>query len=306
MEVRPFEPGDEPAVVALWNACELTRPWNDPHRDIARKLRVAPELFLVGRVDERLVASVMVGYEGHRGWLNYLAVDPAFRRQGLGRALVAVAEERLRALGCPKVNLQVRAGHDDVIDFYRRMGYAADDVVCLGKRLEPDGPPPAPAGKADGGPSRPPAQSLSAGPGSPSPGERTMSAPIESLGAVTVHVNDVKRSRPFYKDALGLTEIEYNEEFQRARYAIPGTSTLLTIHRQGEGEGGRAPGTVSGIVFFHHDPFAAIAEIKRRGGTITNEPVTVERPGVVAYTLGVVADPDGNEFVIRAPPAPPK
>jgi predicted enzyme related to lactoylglutathione lyase len=128
---------------------------------------------------------------------------------------------------------------------------------------------------------------------------------IESLGAVTVHISDLARARPFYKDALGLREIDYDEKFQRARYALPGTTTLLTIHRMGEDEGGRPPGTVSGIVFFHRDPHQAIAEIKRRGGTVTNEPETVQRPGV-SYTLGVVADPDGNEFVIRAPPSPPK
>jgi predicted enzyme related to lactoylglutathione lyase len=133
-----------------------------------------------------------------------------------------------------------------------------------------------------------------------------MAEVIDSLGAVTVHISDVQRARPFYKDVLGLKEIDYDEKYQRARYALPGNSTILTIHKQGEGEGGRPPGTVTGIVFFHADPYAAIAEIKRRGGTVTDEPVTVNRPGVVAYTLGVVADPDGNEFVIRAPPAPPK
>jgi predicted enzyme related to lactoylglutathione lyase len=128
---------------------------------------------------------------------------------------------------------------------------------------------------------------------------------IESLGSVTVHISDVKRARPFYKDVLGLKELDYDESFQRARYALPGTSTILTIHRQGEGEGGRPPGTVSGIVFFHHDPYAAIAEIEKRGGTVTDAAQTVTRPGV-SYILGCVADPDGNEFVIRAPPGAAK
>jgi predicted enzyme related to lactoylglutathione lyase len=133
-----------------------------------------------------------------------------------------------------------------------------------------------------------------------------MSDVIESVGAVTVHVTDVKKARPFYKDVLGLKELDYDEKFQRARYALPGTSTILTIHRMGEGEGGRPPGTVTGIAFFHNDPFAAIAEVKRRGGTVTDEPQKVDRPGIVSYTLGVVADPDGNEFIIRQPPGPPK
>ncbi|HEV3007768.1 MAG TPA: acetyltransferase GCN5, partial [Burkholderiales bacterium] len=79
MQIRPFQAVDEPAVVALWKECRLTRPWNDPRKDIARKLAVQPELFLVGVVDGAVMASVMAGYEGHRGWVNYLAVAPAFR-----------------------------------------------------------------------------------------------------------------------------------------------------------------------------------------------------------------------------------
>jgi ribosomal protein S18 acetylase RimI-like enzyme len=82
----------------------------------------------------------MAGYEGHRGWLNYLAVDPVCQRRGLGREIVQAAERRLREIGCPKINLQVRGGNDVAISFYRQLGYAIDDVVCLGKRLEQDGP----------------------------------------------------------------------------------------------------------------------------------------------------------------------
>jgi predicted enzyme related to lactoylglutathione lyase len=123
---------------------------------------------------------------------------------------------------------------------------------------------------------------------------------IEGLQAVTIHVTDVRRARAFYTRVLGLKELSYSEEYSRAAYALPGTSTLLTMHVMGEGEEGRPPGTVTGIVFEHHDPVAACEEIKRRGGSIVNEAATVQRPGV-SYTLGVVADPDGNEFVIRAP-----
>ena len=129
-----------------------------------------------------------------------------------------------------------------------------------------------------------------------------MTEVIESLGAVTVHIRDIARARKFYTEVLGLKELTYSEPFQRATFALPGTSTILSMHRQGEGEGGREPGTVSGLVFYHADPFAACAEIRRRGGTIASEPVSVNRPGVVAYTLGVIADPDGNEFVVRQPP----
>lgn len=124
--------------MALWGQCDLIRPWNDPHRDIVRKLRVRPDLFLVGVLDGRIVASVMAGYEGHRGWLNYLAVAPELQRRGLARALVTEAERLLREAGCPKINLQVRTSNTGLIEFYRRLGYSVDDVVSMGKRLEQD------------------------------------------------------------------------------------------------------------------------------------------------------------------------
>jgi len=139
MHIRPFQPADEPAVVAVWDRCGLTRPWNDPRKDIARKLAVRPDLFLVAELDAIVVGTVMVGYDGHRGWINYLGVDPACRRRGVGRALMAEAERLLRLEGCPKINLQVRTGNTDVIEFYRRVGFAMDDVVSMGRRLEHDG-----------------------------------------------------------------------------------------------------------------------------------------------------------------------
>jgi ribosomal protein S18 acetylase RimI-like enzyme len=138
MTIRPYRNADEAAVVALWQACGLVRPWNDPGKDIGRKLRVNPEWFLVGEIDGQVVAGVMAGYEGHRGWINYLAVDPAFQRRGLGRALMAEAERLLRTAGCPKINLQVRAGNEAAVAFYRELGFAPDEVISLGKRLESD------------------------------------------------------------------------------------------------------------------------------------------------------------------------
>jgi ribosomal protein S18 acetylase RimI-like enzyme len=135
MRIRVFERADEAAVVDLWEACGLTRPWNDPHKDIARKLAVQSELFLVGVVDEAVIASVMAGYEGHRGWMNYLAVTPRFRGRGCGRALVDHVERLLLERGCPKVNLQVRASNPDALAFYRRLGYVQDESISLGKRL---------------------------------------------------------------------------------------------------------------------------------------------------------------------------
>jgi ribosomal protein S18 acetylase RimI-like enzyme len=141
MEIREFRDGDEVVVVRLWEACGLLRPWNDPHKDIQRKLGVRPDLFLVGELDGRVVATVMAGYEGHRGWLNYLAVEPDLQRRGFGRALVREAERRLAESGCPKVNLMVRTTNAGAIEFYRHLGYAVDDVVSLGKRLEHDEKP---------------------------------------------------------------------------------------------------------------------------------------------------------------------
>lgn len=126
IEVRVFEPTDQDAVVALWEACALVRPWNDPRKDIERKLQVAPKMFLVAIVGGVLAGSVMAGYEGHRGWINYLAVRPELRRQGVGARLMAEAERLLEEAGCPKINLQVRSDNVDVIAFYRAIGYEVE------------------------------------------------------------------------------------------------------------------------------------------------------------------------------------
>jgi ribosomal protein S18 acetylase RimI-like enzyme len=138
MEIRPFEPRDEKSVVQLWIDCGLVVPWNNPARDIQRKLKVQPELFLVACYSSQIIATVMAGYDGHRGWINYLAVHPNHQRTGIGRRMMDEAEIRLRSAGCPKINLQVRSTNTNVIEFYKRIGYRLDDVVSLGKRLEPD------------------------------------------------------------------------------------------------------------------------------------------------------------------------
>lgn len=135
LRIRPFAVEDTGAVIALWLACDLTRPWNDPARDIDRKLALADDLLLVGTLDHHVVGTVMAGYEGHRGWINYLAVKPTERGAGHGRALMDAAETRLRELGCPKINLQVRTTNPDAIAFYKRIGFTVDDAVSLGKRL---------------------------------------------------------------------------------------------------------------------------------------------------------------------------
>lgn len=138
MLIRPFQTSDEAAVVDLWQRCDLTRPWNDPHKDIQRKLQVQPELFLVGEIDGTLVASAMAGYEGHRGWVNYLAVCPQQRQRGLARQLMAHIETLLLAMGCPKLSLQVRDTNAAALAFYERLGYQVDASVSLGKRLIAD------------------------------------------------------------------------------------------------------------------------------------------------------------------------
>jgi len=135
MTIRPYRPADEDAVVALWDRCGLLRPQNDPRKDIHRKLKVSPELFLVGALGSNVIATAMAGYEGHRGWISYLGVDPAFQQRGYGREIVLRAEELLRERGCPKINLQIRASNQEVIDFYHRLGFSIDDVLSMGKRL---------------------------------------------------------------------------------------------------------------------------------------------------------------------------
>lgn len=141
MLIRPFQESDADAVVALWRRCGLTRPWNDPYKDIARKLQVQRELFLVGEQDGEVVAAVMAGYEGHRGWVNYLAVDTACRGRGVGRRLMEHVEALLLDRGCPKLSLLVRSSNEEVLRFYRALGYLQDEAVPLGKRLIPDTPP---------------------------------------------------------------------------------------------------------------------------------------------------------------------
>ena len=138
MEVRPFSIENEQAVITLWQKCGLVQPWNIPHLDIQRKLKVNPELFLVGIVGVKIIATAMGGYEGHRGWVNYLAVDPTYRKKGFGRQLMAEIEKRLLDFGCPKINLQLRTGNTSALEFYNRIGYKNDNVISLGKRLIPD------------------------------------------------------------------------------------------------------------------------------------------------------------------------
>ena len=140
MIIRLYLPEDETAVIDLWFKCNLVVTWNNPKRDIERKLKIDRELFLVGLIDDKIVASVMGGYEGHRGWINYLAVDPDYRRQGLGREIMDAVEERIRTFGAAKINLQVRMSNEEAIKFYESIGYKVEKIINMGKRLQEDPP----------------------------------------------------------------------------------------------------------------------------------------------------------------------
>ena len=138
MKVRAYNKKDKEEVILLWNECGLVPPQNDPVKDIKRKLEVDPDLFLVGVNENGIVASVMGGYEGHRGWINYLAVKPSEQRKGYGQSIMQAVETLIKQKGCPKINLQVRTTNEAIIAFYAAIGYGDDNVVGLGKRLEFD------------------------------------------------------------------------------------------------------------------------------------------------------------------------
>lgn len=128
--------GDEAALIALWDACDLTRAWNPPARDIAFALAGPTSAILIARGDAGLAGSVMVGHDGHRGWVYYLAVAPDARRAGLGRALMAAAETWLRERGVPKIQLMVRTGNEQAHAFYRALGFDDQPVAVFGRFLD--------------------------------------------------------------------------------------------------------------------------------------------------------------------------
>lgn len=137
LTVRSYRHEDEPQVIHVWRTVFPDNPsWNVPVEDIRRKQAVQPDLFLVGQWESRLVATAMAGFDGHRGWLHLVAVLPEYRRRGIGRALLGEAERRLRAMGCPKINLQIRTSNDAVVRFYERLGYAVEHRTSMGKRLQ--------------------------------------------------------------------------------------------------------------------------------------------------------------------------
>jgi ribosomal protein S18 acetylase RimI-like enzyme len=135
-EIVRYSSEYQDAIVDLWRKCSLVVPQNDPVEDIQRKLVFQPELFFVALLEGKVIGSIMVGYEGHRGWLNCMAVLPEHQRCGYGRRLVEKAVDELKRLGCLKVNLQVRRSNVSVVKFYKHLGFKDDDVVSLGKRLK--------------------------------------------------------------------------------------------------------------------------------------------------------------------------
>ena len=140
LRIRPYQPADEEAVVSLWLRCGLVVPHNNPLRDIRRKLKINPEWFLVGTRTGEIVATCMFGYDGHRGSINYLAVAPEQQRRGIAAKMMQASENILCSVGCPKINLQVRDANKAVIEFYESIGYVAENIVNMGKRLDHDEP----------------------------------------------------------------------------------------------------------------------------------------------------------------------
>lgn len=136
--IRPFQEADIEDLINLWELCDISRPWNNPEIDIFRKAQQRDQLFLIAVKDEKLIASIMGGYDGHRGWIHYLAVHPHHQRLGVATALIQQIEKRLIALGCPKVQLLVRQENLSILSFYDQLGYEEVEAVCLGKRLIPD------------------------------------------------------------------------------------------------------------------------------------------------------------------------
>ncbi len=137
MHIRDFQESDRSDLVALWETCALTRPWNAPDADIDRCLNARDATILVGIVNDKLIASVMAGIDGHRGWVYYLAVSPDVRQRGRGREMMAEAELWLKARGAPKVQLMVRGGNGGAAAFYEALGFDLQDVVVLGKWIAP-------------------------------------------------------------------------------------------------------------------------------------------------------------------------
>jgi ribosomal protein S18 acetylase RimI-like enzyme len=142
LTVKPIEDSDIAEVIALWRRCGSTRPWNDPAADIALARKENNATVLLGRSDGALVASVLVGHDGHRGWVYYVTVDPDLRFKGYGRAIMASAEDWLRGRGIDKLQLMVRGDNAEVHAFYQSLGYFEQERVVFAKWLDGRDPTP--------------------------------------------------------------------------------------------------------------------------------------------------------------------
>ena len=134
--VSPIEDADIPAVITLWERCELTRPWNEPHADIVRARSKTNSEVLVGRDGQIIVATVMVGHDGHRGCVYYVAVDPDHRKTGHGRAIITAAEDWLREQGIEKLQLMVRPGNTHAQAFYETLDFEEQERIIYAKWLD--------------------------------------------------------------------------------------------------------------------------------------------------------------------------
>ena len=132
---RKFRKNDTEAVIKLWKKCKLIVPWNDPYKDINRKLSIKDNLFIIGEMNKNIIASAMAGYDGHRGYIYYLAVLPEYQKKGIGSSLLSIVEKKLLQLGCPKINLFVRNTNIQVKSFYKKNQYTFQESEIYGKRL---------------------------------------------------------------------------------------------------------------------------------------------------------------------------
>ena len=136
IEIAPAGTDDRDAVIALWRQVGLTRPWNDPASDFDLALSFSGSTILLAHDCTKLVGAIMVGFDGHRGWVYYLACEPSHRREGIGRIMMDAAEAWLVEQGAPKIQLMVRTDNADAIGFYKAIGYEPQDVVTIGRRLD--------------------------------------------------------------------------------------------------------------------------------------------------------------------------
>ncbi|MEM8917624.1 MAG: GNAT family acetyltransferase [Pseudomonadota bacterium] len=134
--IRGANSEDRDAVIALWQSCGLTRPWNDPAADFQLAMAGETSTILILESEGRIVATIMVGFDGHRGWVYYLAVDPEHRRAGYGRLMMEAAENWLQGCHAPKIQLMVREDNEQAIGFYKALGYETQPVVTIGRRLD--------------------------------------------------------------------------------------------------------------------------------------------------------------------------